>query len=347
MWILIIGLIMMVMLYSNLSIDAAQNAVELILYNLLPSLFPFFVLTNMLVKSGRIALLSGFLCGYPAGAMACANLYQEGTLRKEEALRYSMFTSNAGPTFIVGAVGVGMCASKEIGFLLLGVHFMAALTVAALSFLLIPVKKTVKARTPQTESITVAPSVPHIPFGTQLTQAITSALRQIAIVCGYVIFFAVLIGLLRATGIQNGIVFSLLEITTGMNCLLTPFGSPASMPALLSILPLAAMLLGFSGLCIHAQIIAILNRAGLPARYFVFGKIMQALFSGLYARLLLQIPSVYQWLADSSIVVSASADLYAQTAIIGSPELLLTELTAALAIACACLKKKLKRFSSL
>lgn len=341
MWILTIGLILMVMLYSNISMDAAKNAVELITYNLLPSLFPFFVLTNMLVKAGKIALLSGFLCGYPAGAMACANLYQEGKLTKEESLRYSVFTSNAGPTFLVGAVGIGMCASKAIGFFLLGIHFAAALTVAAFSFLLMPVKKSINVKVTHGHPAVSVPE-PHIPFGTQLTDAIAAALKQIAIVCGYVLFFAVLQGLLQAMGIQNAIVFSLLEITTGMNCLLTPLGSPASMPALLSILPLAAMLLGFSGLCIHAQIIAILNRAGLPARYFFLGKTAQALLSGLYTWLLLQIPSIYQCLAESSLAVSVSADLLPHVTGFGSPQLLFAELTAALAVGCLSVKKKLK-----
>lgn len=342
MWILIVGLIVMVILYSNVSIDAAKNAVELITYNLLPSLFPFFVLTNMLVRSGKIALVSGFLCGYPAGATACANLYKEGTLTKEEALRYSVFTSNAGPTFIVGAVGVGMCASKAIGLFLLAIHFAAALTVAALSFLLIPAKKSTGTGSGHPSNATASLPKQHIPLGTQLTEAITVAMKQIAVVCGYVLFFAVLMSLLQVAGIQNGIVFSLLEITTGMNCLLTPLGSPASMPALLSILPIAAILLGFSGLSIHAQIISILNRAGLPARYFVFGKTAQALLSGFYTWLLLQIPSVYQYLEGSSLAVSASADLLPQTTVLGSPQLLFAELTAALAVGCVSLKKKLK-----
>lgn len=344
MWILILCLIFLIMTYANVSIEAAKNALELIAYNLLPSLFPFFVLTNMLIKSGKMALLTGFLCGYPAGAMACADLYQTGTLTKEEALRYSMFTSNAGPTFIVGAVGVGMCASKAIGFTLLGVHLAASLTVAILSFLLFPVKKST--------SDTPNPQAPvqqtiSIPFGTQLTEAITSALKQIAVVCGYVLFFAVLLGLLQSLGLQSPIVFSLLEITTGMNCLLTPLGAPASMPALLTILPLAAMLLGFSGLSIHAQIIAILNHGGLPARFFVLGKSLQALFSGLYAWVLLQIPAVYEWLADSSLAVSASADFVPNTASFHTLQVLLLEATAVIAVYCGAIKRKLKRIALL
>lgn len=344
MWILILCLIFLIMTYANVSMEAAKNAISLIAYNLLPSLFPFFVLTNMLMKSGKIALLTGFLCGYPAGAMACADLYQAGTLTKEEALRYSMFTSNAGPTFIVGAVGVGMCASKAIGFTLLGVHLVASMTVAVISLFLFPIKKSAsEAPSPQSP----IPQATGIPFGTQLTDAITSALKQIAVVCGYVLFFAVLLGLLQSLGLQSPVVFSLLEITTGMNCLLTPLGSPASMPALLTILPLAAMLLGFSGLSIHGQIIAILNRRGLPARFFILGKILQALFSGLYAWGLLQIPAVYEWLADSSLAVSASADLVPGTSTYNTIQVLLLEATAVIAVYCGTIKRKLKHIALL
>lgn len=344
MWILILCLIFLVMTYANVSMEAAKNAMELIAYNLLPSLFPFFVLTNMLMKSGKIALLTGFLCGYPAGAMACAELYKAGTLTKEEALRYSMFTSNAGPTFIVGAVGVGMCASKAIGFTLLGIHLAASVTVAVISLFLFPVKRSTSG-TPSPQSPILQATA--IPFGTRLTDAITSALKQIAVVCGYVLFFAVLLGLLQSLGLQSPVVFSLLEITTGMNCLLTPLGSPASMPALLTILPLAAMLLGFSGLSIHGQIIAILNRGGLPARFFILGKILQALLSGLYAWGLLQIPAIYEWLADSSLTISASADFAPNTVSYNTLQVLLLEATAVIAVYCGAIKRKLKHIALL
>lgn len=343
MWIFILFVIVLIMVQANVSIEAAKSAMELILYNLLPSLFPFFVLTNMLVKSGKIALLSGFLCGYPAGAMACANLYQAGVLSKKEAQRYSMFTSNAGPTFVVGAVGVGMCASKAIGFFLLGIHLAAALAVAGISFFLFPLeKKAPGARKPHAAPALHAPA---IPFGTQLTDAITAALKQIVIVCGYVLFFAVLLGVLQSFGFTSPVLFSILEITTGMNCLLTPLGSPASMPVLLNILPLAAMLLGFSGLSIHAQIIAILNRVGLPARFFVLGKTLQALLSGLFSWLLLQNHIVYTWLAESLLILSASADFTANTTASGNLQLLLLEATAVIAVYCTAMKRKLKRLA--
>lgn len=335
MWILILCIIFMILIFADTSVAAATEAVELILHNLLPSLFPFFVLTNLLTRAGKISLLTGFLCGYPAGAMACAQLYKTGTLTKTEAQRYSMFTSNAGPTFITGAVGVGMCASKAIGFLLLGVHLLASLTVAVIAQYLFPKSS---SSVPHT-----APQSKPVPFGTQLTNAITAALKQIAVVCGYVLFFGVLLSLLETFGIKNPILFSLLEITTGMNRLLTPLGSPASMPALLSILPIAAMLLGFSGLSIHAQIIAILNQAGLPARFFILGKILQSFLSGIYTWLFLQLPFVYEWLAQSSLTISASADFITDTTSFNSLHLLLIEATLVIAIYCAAMKQKLKR----
>ena len=335
MWIIILCFIVLLLLFSDCSLTAAVDAIELIAYTLVPSLFPFFVLTNLLTRVGKISLLTGFFCGYPSGAMACAQLYQTGKISKNEALRYSMFTSNAGPSFLISAIGIGMCASKAIGFLLLGIHLAAAFTVALIAWRCFPKEQThIMQNIVQTQSR---------PLGMQLTEAITIAIKQIGVVCGYVLIFSVLLGILQALGINSPILFSLLEITTGMNSLLTPLGSSASMPALLTLLPFVAVLLGFSGLCIHAQIIAILNNAGLPARFFTIGKILQAFFSGLYTYILLQIPSIYNLLLHSSITTSVLPESLSSPTSAFGLQLLLVEITLTLAVYCGDFKQKLKQ----
>lgn len=289
-------LIILIMIFSNSTIASAKNAVDLFAYSIIPSLFPFFVLTNMLLRSGTAALIPGFLCGYPSGAIACSSLYKNGKISKKKAEIFSAFISNAGPAFIVGSVGTAMCRSTKIGFLLLFTHLAASLTVASALFLIYG-KKAFFSRGQSSGK-----QIPKdtVPFGEQLTNAIMAALKQIASVGGYIIFFSVLIGIFQELGITNGFFFSLIEITSGMKYIVGSIPGDNFMPVLISLLPTIAFLLGWSGISIHAQIISILSKAGIRLRFFMIGKFFQAVLAGIYTYLILKIPFIADKLSVST-----------------------------------------------
>ncbi|MBQ9460228.1 MAG: sporulation protein, partial [Oscillospiraceae bacterium] len=90
--------------------DAARQGLALCLQSVLPSLFPFFVLSSLLVScgagdacarafgpamrplfgmggSGALALAMGLAGGYPVGARTAAELYRDGALSRSEAER--------------------------------------------------------------------------------------------------------------------------------------------------------------------------------------------------------------------------------------------------------------------
>ena len=125
------------------SLEAAREGITLCLDVLIPSLFPFFVLSSLLIETGvaglcarplsrwmyplfgvggagAAALVLGLIGGYPAGARTIAQLVERGECSREEARRLSRFCNNCGPAFFLGAVGMGVFGSKEVGFLLLG-----------------------------------------------------------------------------------------------------------------------------------------------------------------------------------------------------------------------------------
>ena len=122
---------------------------------IIPSLFPFTMCVLFIMKTGILRHLSplspltkcilgisaekfsifvlSLIGGFPVGA----RLINESCNRKEITeteggimLNYSI---NAGPAFIIGAVGNGIFASKKIGEILLLSHILAALTLCFLS----------------------------------------------------------------------------------------------------------------------------------------------------------------------------------------------------------------------
>ena len=122
---------------------------------ILPSLFPFFLLSILLGKSGfasaagaglerwsrrlfgvggegATALLLGLTGGYPMGAAYLRELEKRGAVRPEEGGRLLRFCNNSGPAFLVGALGIGVFGSRRAGFLLWLSHALAAVTAGLL-----------------------------------------------------------------------------------------------------------------------------------------------------------------------------------------------------------------------
>lgn len=113
------------LLYPSLVISGASEGVLLWFYTVLPNLFPFFVITNLLISTGGfqvishifaplcskcfkvsadgvIVILGGFLCGYPMGAKMVADLFQRARISEQEGNYLLSFCNNASPMFIVG-----------------------------------------------------------------------------------------------------------------------------------------------------------------------------------------------------------------------------------------------------
>ncbi|MDR1299354.1 MAG: sporulation protein, partial [Oscillospiraceae bacterium] len=118
-------------IYTGESVKAAMYGLELCANVIVPSLFPFFVLSSLMVDTGaarRIgaplgrvmrplfnvrgecaaAVVLGIIGGYPVGARTVINLYENGDCSKAEAERLLSFCNNSGPAFIFGVVGAGV-----------------------------------------------------------------------------------------------------------------------------------------------------------------------------------------------------------------------------------------------
>ena len=138
------------LLLPEVSAQAARDAMLLCAQTLIPSLFPFFVLSSLLIACGASELLSALLSplmrplfglsgtgaaalalglcgGYPVGARTAAELVENGALSQEEGERLLAFCNNAGPGFLLGVCGAGVFSSSRAGAALYLIHVAAAL----------------------------------------------------------------------------------------------------------------------------------------------------------------------------------------------------------------------------
>ena len=129
--------------------DASKAGAVLWFNNVLPSLLPFFIGTNILMGLGAVdflgillepamrpvfgvpgcggfALAMGMTSGYPMGAKLSGDLREGERISAIEAQRLMSFVNNSGPLFMLGAVGTGMFGSEKAGIFILVTNFLSA-----------------------------------------------------------------------------------------------------------------------------------------------------------------------------------------------------------------------------
>ncbi len=294
---------------------AGREALSLCARVLIPSLLPFFVLASLSVELGLAAktaklaqpfmralftlpgccaapLVLGLVGGYPVGARAASQLYERGECTADEARRLLRFCNNSGPAFIFGAAGAGVFESTGAGLLLFITHVLAALIVGFVFSL--PRRKRAQTEIPKTRENTASPA-----FSEAFTGAVTGAAASLVGICGFVVFFAVALALLReaglfslvahpvaallsplgAEGAAESIVTGFFELTSGVLALR---GGASPLPARLGA---AAFLLGWGGLSVHCQTASVLYVAGLSGKSCAAGKFLQGLIAAALTRL--------------------------------------------------------------
>ena len=322
----IIGLI----IFSEEMYLTAKEAFMLWVNNIIPSLFPFFICIELLKSTpfikivgrllnpimrplfnvpgaGAIAIALGITSGYPVGAKLSAELYESGDCTKEEAERLLSFTNTSGPLFIIGAVGVGMLGNQQIGILLLLTHFLGSLTVGLIFRNYKNNKSIVSVSTakiiPQDKSkINSTLTVNNL--GKYMGEAIQKSIESLLIICGYIVFFAIISSLAKKVGIidliskliapifkalsiprnfRSSIITGIIEVTNGIKILsksITTYDIVG--------ISIVAFLLGFGGISVFMQTASITAKTNLSLVPYIIGKIFHGSISSLYTYLILR-----------------------------------------------------------
>ena len=292
------------------SIQAASEGLSLCAAVIIPSLFPFFVLSTLMVRLGMAqyfgrvlepvmrplfnvsgacssAFVLGFVGGYPVGAKMAISLFESGCITKSEAERLLAFSNNSGPAFILGFVGVGIFASSRVGLLLYLAHALASILVGILF-------RRWGASCPQGGGRRHGERIRTVRLSEAFVESVRGAVQSVLSICGFVVFFAVLIRLLFLAGVIPalssllGTLFSglgfdaewasmlligLIELSSGVWSLSEVAGQIPSSIAM------AAFMLGWAGLSVHCQVLSFIGGSGLGVRSYILGKILHGFIS--------------------------------------------------------------------
>lgn len=303
------------LVFSKPNLSATKAGLMLWAKNVVPSLFPFFIATELLNYTnlpyylgkltnkfmrplfnvpgeGSYAFIMGIISGYPVGAKIINKFVEDGTCTKQEAERLLAFTNNSGPLFIIGTVGISLFGDTKVGIILFITHILSCLTVGLLFGFLS--KYSLKKNQKNFRNSNVTSSYNISDLGTILSNSITNAISTILLIGGFIVLFSIIISILNSLNIINTfsnilsriaiptqysecILTGLLELTNGINAVSLLHTKYMSVQIIIS-----AFLLGFAGFSIFLQIFSIASKNNLSMKPYFIGKLLQGFIAALY-----------------------------------------------------------------
>lgn len=281
--------------------------------NIFPSLFPFFVLSELLIYYGFVEFtgelfkpfmkklfkikgnaafifIMSIISGFPSNAKYAKKLYENGVLTEDEVNKILMFTHFSNPLFIIGTVSILFLNNYEIGFLILFVHYTTNILIGIIF-------RNISASNDKENkkvSIKKAFNLMHQKrlnnkenFGTVLSVSIINSMNTLILILGVITTFLILTKLIdlhiNINNYNQSILNGLIEMTQGLKYV-SILDIPLKLKATLS-----TMILSFGGLSVHVQILSILT--GIRIRYsqYLTARIMHSLISGVIVYLLFDV----------------------------------------------------------
>lgn len=271
---------------SRTAMNGASDGVALCIRTVIPSLLPFFVLSNLIIScfSGKeISILSpfermcgiphgqgtlfllGLLGGYPIGAQGVYHAWKRGQLNASTAKRLLGFCSNPGPSFIFG-IAASLFCNKSIGMILWLIQIISALLVGAL----LPSKEIAH----QSTKLIVRPNN---------TDILLNSMKALATVCGWVVLMRVLIAFTQRWFLWMlpqtvaVAITGLLELANGCCDLI-------NIPAESVRFILCCAMLSCGGICVLIQTLSVTKELGIG--WYVPGKLLQSSISVILSTLI-------------------------------------------------------------
>ena len=210
-------------IFSQQNMQAAKNGLLLWANSVVPSLFPFFIATELLSHTrlipflgklfkpimkplfrvpgeGAFAFIMGIISGYPMGAKIATDFRTKQICTQAEGERLLAFTNNSGPLFIIATVGISLFGDVRTGILLLFTHLLACLCVAFVFrfWKRNDSESTVELAPPSQDA---KQTICFSNLGEILASSITNSVHTIVMIGGFVVLFSVVICILKQTGI--------------------------------------------------------------------------------------------------------------------------------------------------
>lgn len=306
--ILIMGILILICFEILTASQSIIETVSFSLYifknNIFPSLFPFFVLSSLMIKYGFVEFLGNLfkpfmnklfkiksscafifvmsiISGNPANAKYTKELLTNGAINEYEATKILCFTCFSSPLFILGTVSLMFLNNKEVGLLILLCHYLSNIIIGILIRNYHPSKKENNK-----VSLKIAIDSMHKKrinnsesFGNIVTNALMNSINTLLLILGIMTICLVITTIIDNNINLNSVFQSILngyiEMTQGIKYI-----SMENIPLKLKCI-LTVMILSFGGLSVHMQIVSIISDTKIKYFPFLVCRILHSLIAGI------------------------------------------------------------------
>lgn len=288
---LLLTIIYFMITASNKVIEIVNFSISIWKDNLFPTLFPFFVVSSLLLNYGFVDILGNLLSkpmnklfhlpgccgfvlaislvsGFPSGAKYTKDLVENNLITTKQAERLLTFTHYSNPLFILGMIGSILLNNQKLAYLIMIAHIVSGLLVG----IIFREKNYYSCENMQKKSNKTSKT-----FGQLLTESIMSSLNTMFLLLGIVTIFLIISTIIKnivsLPPVLSTIVSGILEMTQGVK-----LASLIQTSELIKIIIITGII-SFGGLSVHMQVLGIISEQKIRYKYFFLARIIHSILA--------------------------------------------------------------------
>lgn len=305
----LVTLIFLFLIYSNDVIDTVNFSISIWKDHLIPSLFPFFIVSELLINYGFIDLLGeslkGFMnkyfhlpgeasfvligsliSGFPSSSKYINELLDKNKINISEANYLLKFNHFSNPLFVISTVGTLILNNKNTGVLIYIVHILS-------NFLIAMIYRPQKCNyTHNKSSLSEGFEKMHnkriknnLSFSEILSNSIFNTFKTLLLLLGIITIFLIINTVINKifaiNPLSSSIISGLLEMTGGIKNIAI-LNIPLNVKT-----AIITFFLSFGGISIHMQVISILSNKNIKYFSYLKSRILHGIISSVIIYLIL------------------------------------------------------------
>lgn len=272
--------------------------------NIFPSIFPFFVISEILVNYGFVEFISelfkpimyklfkingsaayvffmGMISGFPSSAKYTMELYNQKIIDTKTGTKILMFTHFSNPLFIIGTIATSFLNNKNVGILILICHYFSNIIIGLIFRNYSPAKnENIKFSFKRPINIMTKYRIKKAKsLGTIINNSIINSINTLLLILGTITVFLIITTIINKninlSSLHQAILNGFVEMTQGLQSIST-LNITLKLKTIIS-----TTFISFGGLSVHMQIISILNDTKIKYIPFLLARIIHAIISGL------------------------------------------------------------------
>lgn len=292
LWITVLILLLSVILinYSKIISVGIVNGINTCIRILIPSLLPFMILSSFIVlspvsnvlstliypitryvfglpKAAGSTILMSMIGGYPIGAKSISELLEQKSIDAKTASYMLCFCVNAGPSFLINAIGISLFTNAKIGCILFLSQISSSVLIGfILSFFL------------RKQTFSIKESTQKMGYSSAFVKSVTQSSMGMLHICAFVVIFSGVLAVVnrflygfKNAPILHSLLSGFLEVTSGCISTLSLDGSIAVI--------YCAIFISFGGISIIFQVMSYFQLVPINFTPFFISRFVSAIFT--------------------------------------------------------------------